>query len=144
MPRMTPEEVDQYLQLPHVAVLSASREGRGPIASPIWYDYVDGDVRIVTARDSVHGRAIQRTGWATLTVRSEEYGDDHTVERYANVEGPISFADEDITPVVTAMRRRYYTGTRADEWIARPLITTQEVAVLRPERVAGFYWEESL
>lgn len=141
---MSPQQVDDYLKLPHVAVLSVSRDGRGPIAAPIWYDYSDGVIRIVTSRDSVHGRVIQRRGWATLTVNSEEYGDEHTVERYANVEGPIEFVADDIVPVVTAIRRRYYTGRRAAEWIERPLISTQEVAELRPQRVAGFFWEESL
>ncbi len=141
---MSPQEVEKYLQLPHVAVLSVSREGRGPIAAPVWYDYVNGSIRLITSRNSIHGKAMERLGWATLTVRSEVYGDQHTIEQYANVEGPISFVDGDLRATATAIRSRYYTGPNAETWIDAPVILTQEIAVLQPERKAGFYWEASI
>jgi nitroimidazol reductase NimA-like FMN-containing flavoprotein (pyridoxamine 5'-phosphate oxidase superfamily) len=141
---MSPQEVDEYLKLSHVAVLSVSREGRGPIASPIWYDVIDGAIRMVTSPNSLHGRAMQRSGRATLTVRSEEYGDEQTVERYAHVEGPIEFVDDELLPAVTAIRRRYYQVPNADAWVQQPIIESQRVALLHPERLSGFIWEASL
>jgi hypothetical protein len=42
------------------------------------------------------------------------------------------------------MRRRYHSGENAEAWIQRPLILTQEIAHLQPERIAGFYWEEPI
>ena len=144
MPRMSPLQVEEYLQLPHVAVLSVSRRNRGPVAVPVWYGFRDGVFEIVTSRDSVHGRAMERTGRATLTMRSENYGALRTVEQYAHVEGPIRFVDGDKRAVVAEMRRRYYRGENAAAWILRPLVLTQEIAHLQPERIAGFYWEESI
>lgn len=144
MPRMSPEQLEEYLRLPHVAVLSVSRPGRGPIAAPVWYDYPNGAIRLITSRNSVHGKAMDSLGWATLTVRSEVYGDEHNLEQYANVEGPISFVAGDLRAAATEIRSRYYAGPNAQAWIDAPVIVTQEIAILRPERKAGFYWETSI
>lgn len=144
---MTESEIAEYLAHPHVAVLSTSRRERGPVAVPLWYDYTDGRFWLITARESLHGRIIQKRGRATLTFHSEDYGDSRTIERYVMAEGPMAFTDDDIVPVIQRIRVRYYTGPRAAEWINRPLppeTLRQRVAVLIPERLSGYVWEESL
>lgn len=147
MARMTAEQAEHFLHQAHVGVLSVSRADRGPVAVPIWYEYDDGAVWMVTLPGSVHGRILQRTGRATLTVHAESYGESRTEERYVIVEGPIEITDEDIEPRVRRIRSHYYTGARAREWVERPLddfTRTQRVTVLRPERLSGFEWIENL
>ena len=147
MSRLTPAEVEAYLQEPHVAVLSVSRAGRGPVAVPIWYEFADGRLWMITLPDSVHGRIMQRTGRATLTVRSEEYGETRTRERYVMAEGPIEITSDDIEPLVRRIRRRYYAGAQAEQWVNRPLDSftlSQKVVVLQPETLSGYEWVEQL
>lgn len=144
---MTESEIEDYLTEPHVAVLSTNRRARGPVAVPLWYEFTDGRFWLITARESLHGRLIQQTGRATLTFHSEDYGDLYTVERYVMAEGPIAFTDDDIVSAIQRIRGRYYVGPRAIEWINRPLspeTQRQHVAVLSPERISGYAWEESL
>ncbi len=147
MPKMSSAEVEEFLTLPLVPVLSVSRRDRGPVAVPIWYGYDDGVFSFITGRDSVHGKLIQQTGRATLTFHHEVYGARNTVERYVHAEGPVEFTDDDITPVVRTYRRRYYTGPDAEVWINEPLTDAnyrQNIAVLRPELMTGYRWETSL
>jgi nitroimidazol reductase NimA-like FMN-containing flavoprotein (pyridoxamine 5'-phosphate oxidase superfamily) len=144
---MSSAEIEEFLALPLVPVLSVSRRDRGPVAVPIWYGYEDGVFSFITARDSVHGRLMQQTGRATLTFHDEDYGARQTLERYVHAEGPVEFCDDDITPVVLAHRRRYYTGPNAETWISEPLTELnyrQNIARLRPERLSGHYWAVSV
>lgn len=144
---MPQEAVEEYLQESHVAVLSVSRRGRGPVAVPIWYEYRDGRFFMITFSDSLHAKIMQLVGRATITAHSETYGDTKTRERYAMAEGPIAFTDDDIEPLVRCLRRRYYTGARRDEWVNRQLdelTVRQGVAVLEPQTLSGYEWTEEL
>lgn len=147
MPNMSLAEIEEFLALPLVPVLSVSRRDRGPVAVPVWYGYEDGVFSFITARDSVHGRLMQQTGRATLTFHHEDYGPRRTVERYVHAEGTVEFIDDDITPAVIAHRRRYHTGPHADEWINQPLTELnhrQNTALLRPQLITGYRWEASV
>ncbi len=144
---MSASAIEDLLAGPHVAILSVSRTGRGPVAVPVWYEYSDGRFWFITARESLHGRLMLQTGQATLTVHSEDYAESHTVEEYVMAEGPIAFTEDDIRPVIHRLRRKYYAGARAAEWVNRPLdpvTLRQRVAVLKPERLSGYVWQESL
>lgn len=147
MPRMSQDEVEQFVAESHVGVLSVSRRKHGPIAVPIWFLYRDGEFRIITSTDSLHGRIMQRTGRATVTAHWEDYGDDASVERYVIAEGPIAFNVQDVVPKVYEMRAKYYTNARAGEWVDKPIppeTLSQRIAVMRPETLSGFEWREAL
>lgn len=147
MPRLTPEEVEEFLAGPHLAVLSVSRQVKGPIAVPVWYDWDGTAFRVITFPDSVHGRLIQAIGRATITCHEERYGEDDSLERYVVAEGPTEFTEEQIEPVVMRIRDRYYRNARRREWVERPLAgmtTSQRVATLTPERMSGFEWADAL
>ena len=43
IPRLSREEREAFLALPHIAVLSvANHEGRAPLCMPVWYGYQPG------------------------------------------------------------------------------------------------------
>jgi nitroimidazol reductase NimA-like FMN-containing flavoprotein (pyridoxamine 5'-phosphate oxidase superfamily) len=144
MAPMTSQRAEEFLTEPHVAVLSVSRSDRGPLAVPVWYEYADGRIRIVTSPDSLHGRIVQQTGRATLTVRAEEYGDADALESYVMVEGPATFTDEDTEPIVRRIRRRYHRGPRTEDWVNRPVRTTERALLIEPQRIISHEWTEHL
>lgn len=147
MSRMSREELGDFVSQPLVGVLSVSRRERGPVAVPVWFVYQDGEFRVITSADSLHGRIMDRTDRATLTVHWEHYGDGASVERYVMAEGPIVFTDDDVVPGVYEVREKYYQNARAPEWVNKPIppeTLSQQIAVLRPETLSGFEWKESL
>lgn len=54
-PRMTPDEVQEYLRDGHTGILTTLRRDGVPIAMPLWYAYLDGGVYAQT-----RGRKLQR------------------------------------------------------------------------------------
>jgi nitroimidazol reductase NimA-like FMN-containing flavoprotein (pyridoxamine 5'-phosphate oxidase superfamily) len=134
---MTPDQVEQHLQGAHVAVLSVPRSERGPVAVPVWFEFADGRFMIVTSPDTLHGRLVRRAGRTTITVHSERYGDDDMLEWYVMAEGPATFTDEDIEPIVRRTRSRYHGGQRIDEWLARPIDPAERVLVIEPQTLTG-------
>ncbi|WP_425455354.1 hypothetical protein [Amycolatopsis palatopharyngis] len=68
---MTTEERESFLAGVHVGVLAVAREGRGPLAVPVWYSYERGsDILIWMERDTVKDAAIRKAGVFSLWSRS--------------------------------------------------------------------------
>lgn len=82
---MSRAERESFLADLHVGVIAIDEPGRGPLALPIWYRYVDGDVLIGMDGDSLKARLLQAAGRATMTVQDEQ-----APYRYVSVEGPVT------------------------------------------------------
>jgi PPOX class probable F420-dependent enzyme len=88
---------EAFLAEPHIGVLTIARpEGQPPLASPIWYEYADGDVVINVGRGSAKAALATAAGVASLTVQTEQLP-----YRFVTVGGPIAVGDAD-----DATRRR--------------------------------------
>lgn len=75
MGRMSDEEIEALLRAREVAVLAtADRHGR-PEATPVWYDYREGRVRVLVHSNSRKARNIRENPRVSLTVdtRSAPY-----------------------------------------------------------------------
>ena len=64
---MTREEREAFLAEVHVGVLAIERPGRGPLALPIWYRFVDGVVEIGMSGNSLKAKLLREAGRATMT-----------------------------------------------------------------------------
>lgn len=125
---MTPEQRASFLAGLHVGVLSIQRDGKGPLALPIWYQYEDGEVVIHMSGDSVKARLLRRHGRASMTVQDET-----PPYRYVMVEGPVTVAHEgrDILPIAV----RYLGEELGRQYAeANPVTPDSVVARLTPER----------
>ena len=56
---MTTEQREEFLADLHVGILSIQRDGKGPLALPIWYRYDEGQVVIHMGRDSVKAKLLE-------------------------------------------------------------------------------------
>jgi nitroimidazol reductase NimA-like FMN-containing flavoprotein (pyridoxamine 5'-phosphate oxidase superfamily) len=135
---MSRAEIEDLLDGSHQAVLSVSRDGRGPVAVPMSYLFVKGQFRIITPRNSLHGRLMQQTGRATLTIHHEEYPHRGVRQRYVMAEGPIEFTDDDPAPLVRALLAKDRGEALADEWTRRMSAHAATVAVLTPSSLNGY------
>ena len=46
MPRMKPDDVEEFLRQPHVGVLATLRRDGRPYTVPLWFLHLDGSLRI--------------------------------------------------------------------------------------------------
>ncbi|QCQ90751.1 pyridoxamine 5'-phosphate oxidase family protein [Rhodococcus sp. SGAir0479] len=127
---MSTDEREGFLADLHIGVIAAERDGRAPLAVPIWYHYVPGgEVTVWTERGTVKERLIRASGRFSLCAQQEA-----PPYRYVSVEGAATFQDEvapdDIRPLV----RRYLPEDEAEKFLAESFNDRAVVIRMRPER----------
>jgi nitroimidazol reductase NimA-like FMN-containing flavoprotein (pyridoxamine 5'-phosphate oxidase superfamily) len=124
---MTTEERDAFLTDVHVGILSIGREGKGPLALPIWYQYEDGEIIIGMGGESSKAKLLRAAGRATMTVQTET-----APYKYVMVEGPVEVVHEQRDDLEMASR---YLGEEMGRWYAdnNPSTAASVVAHLTPE-----------
>lgn len=127
---MSGKEREQFLAGLHVGVIATERNGRAPLAVPIWYHYSPGgEVLVWTERGTVKERLIRASGRFSLCAQQEELP-----YRYVSVEGPATFQD-DVTPAdVRPLVRRYLPDAEAEAFIGESFNDRAVVIRMRPER----------
>ncbi len=125
---MTIDEREAFLADVHIGILSIARDGKGPLALPIWYQYEDGEVSIGMDGNSVKAKLLRAAGRASMTVQTET-----PPYQYVMVEGPVTVEHEDRD--ISKMATRYL-GDEMGAWYAENNPTTESsvTARLRPER----------
>lgn len=125
---MTPDEREEFLAGLHVGVLSIQRDGKGPLALPIWYAYEDGQVLIHMSGESVKAKLLRRHGRASMTVQNET-----PPYQYVMIEGPVTVAHEDRD--IRALAIRYLGDELGNQYAdANPPTEQSVVARITPER----------
>lgn len=81
---MSKEEREAFLEGVHVAILAIDEPGRGPLALPVWYQWVDGTIEISMEGGSRKAELLRAAGRATVVVQQEELP-----YRYVSVQGPV-------------------------------------------------------
>lgn len=125
---MSVEQREEFLAGVHVGILSIQRDGKGPLALPIWYQFEDGQVLVHMDGESVKAKLLRRHGRASLTVQDET-----PPYRYVMVEGPVTVAHEGRSVLSMAVR---YLGDQLGRQYAEANPPTDQsvVARLTPER----------
>ncbi|PRX49297.1 hypothetical protein B0I33_103331 [Prauserella shujinwangii] len=128
---MTPEERQSFLSGVHIGILAVEREGRAPLAVPVWYDYrPGGEIRIWMERDTVKDRAIRAAGRFSLVAQSEALP-----YRYVTAEGPVVANDEPPTrEQALAIARRYLPEADAVGYVDSALGPRSILVRMRPEK----------
>ena len=96
---MSAEQREAFLADVHVAVLAVDEPRRGPLALPIWYQWVDGGIELGMSGQSRKAELLRAAGRATITVQDEA-----PPYRYVSVEGPVEITDGERDLLGTATR----------------------------------------
>ena len=120
---MTVEEREAFLADLHVGILSIAREGKGPLALPIWYLVEDGDVIIGMSGTSLKAKLLRKAGRATMTVQTEA-----PPYQYVMVEGPVAVLSEQRDDFEMASR---YLGPELGRWYADNNASTEGSVLVR-------------
>jgi nitroimidazol reductase NimA-like FMN-containing flavoprotein (pyridoxamine 5'-phosphate oxidase superfamily) len=120
---MSKDERDAFLAGVHVALLAVDEPGRGPLALPVWYEYVDGAIEFGLDRDSRKAQLLRAAGRATITVQDEA-----PPYKYVSVEGPVEIVDRPRDVLRVASR---YLGPDFGAWYAKENPPTESSVVVR-------------
>jgi nitroimidazol reductase NimA-like FMN-containing flavoprotein (pyridoxamine 5'-phosphate oxidase superfamily) len=91
-----------FLREPRIGVLSLSRAGRPPHASPTWYWVVDRAIWFTFASSSVKAALVREPNPASLTVHSDAWP-----YRYVTVQGSASVTGERTPDDLRLVAERY-------------------------------------
>jgi PPOX class probable F420-dependent enzyme len=111
---MSHPEREAFLAEVHVGVLAvAAGQGRGPLVTPVWYNYQPGGlVTVTTGESSNKARAIAAAGRLSLCAQDEA-----PPYKYVTVEGPAVIGPVEMAERV-AIARRYLGPEGGDAFIA--------------------------
>lgn len=116
MPRLTPQEVDDYLAGPHVAHFASIRRNGVPHISPVWYQWKSGSapdtgtVTVVSGESAVKTRNVRLNPKVSLSVATDEWP-----YRYVILEGEATVTHDDIKEAVRTIFSRYEGEERGEE-----------------------------
>ncbi len=122
-------EREAFLAGVHVGVLAVvAGEGRGPLATPVWYNYSPGGlVSVTTGGTSRKARAIAAAGRFSLCAQDEK-----PPYRYVTVEGPAVIQPAELTERI-AIARRYLGAEGGDAFIAANPDVDDVMILMTPE-----------
>ena len=131
---MTDNELRDFLAAPaRPGTLATTRADGRPHIAPVWFATdEDGDVLFNTGRDTVKGRNLARTLYATLCVQ-----DDRPPYSFVTMEGTVILTDElaEVRKWATVIGGRYMGADRAEEFGARNGVEGELLVRLHPVRV---------
>jgi PPOX class probable F420-dependent enzyme len=107
------------------------RDGR-PHVVPIWFVLEGDDLVFNTGAQTVKGRSLARTGWASICV-----DDDHPPYSFVTVSGPVTISadPEETLPYATRIGARYMGDEVAAQFGRRNAVDGELLVRLRAEHV---------
>lgn len=121
---------EAFLADVHVGIIAIARDGAGPMAVPIWYDYTPGGtVNIITNLSSRKGKLLQAVDRISLVAQTEA-----PPYKYVSVEGP--FKTTPTTPDELLAMAIRYLGEKQGRAYAEASAAGDDSVVVRltPER----------
>lgn len=123
MPQLTPEEIDAYLDGPHVAHFASIRPNGAPHISPVWYHWqpaadaddaaagaTAGTVTVVSGHAAVKTRNIRRNPKAALSIATDEWP-----YQYVILEGNATVRTDQLKDAVRSIFSRYEGAERGEQ-----------------------------
>jgi PPOX class probable F420-dependent enzyme len=135
MPRMTEAEWKEFVETgTRTGKLATTRKDGRPHVMPIWF-LLDGDELVFnTGAETVKGRTLLRTGWASLCV-----DDQSPPFSFVTVSGPVTLSTDldEMLPWAIRIAARYMGEELAEEYGRRNAVEGELLVRLRAEHVLG-------
>jgi len=133
LPRMTDTEWREFLIAgTRTGKLATTRLDGRPHVMPIWFVLDGDDLLFNTGAETLKGRSLRRTGWASLCV-----DDPSPPYSFVTVSGPVTISTDldEMLPWATRIAERYMGAERAEEFGRRNAVEGQLLVRLRAEHV---------
>jgi PPOX class probable F420-dependent enzyme len=108
------DDLDGFLDEPHVAVLATHRADGSVLLSPIWHEWRDGGFNVWVGTDDVKARHLRRDPRATIVVAESGYP-----MRAVEVRGEARLLEDDAEATAIRIASRYVGPERGHEYVTR-------------------------
>ncbi|NLE82112.1 MAG: pyridoxamine 5'-phosphate oxidase [Rhodococcus sp.] len=126
---MSTSERETFLADLHIGVIAVDRDGRAPLAVPIWYFYEPGgDVWVWTENGTVKEKLIRASGRYSLVAQNEA-----PPYSYVSVEGPAEFQESPSADDVRPLVRRYLSEDDTTQFLEQMFNDRAVIIRMRPE-----------
>lgn len=123
-----PETHRDLVERPIVAVLATVNPDGTPQASPVWFDYVDGYIRVNSAKGRQKDRNMRERPYVSLVIV-----DPDNPYRYLEIRGRVvQITEEGAREHIDALARRY---TGADRFTPQNPNEVRVMYIIEPTRV---------
>ena len=109
--------IDEYLARPLLADLATVKADGSPHVAPVWFQYQDGQIRIVAQTNSVKTRNIQHEPRVSLSVAIHE-----RPYKYVLINGTAELSKEGIPELTRSLAIRYQGEQEGNEYADRVLV----------------------
>jgi PPOX class probable F420-dependent enzyme len=109
--------IDEYLARPLLADLATVKADGSPHVAPVWFQYQDGQIRIVAQTNSVKIRNIQHEPRVSLSVAIHE-----RPYKYVLINGTAELSKEGIPELTRSLAIRYQGEQEGNEYADRVLV----------------------
>jgi Pyridoxamine 5'-phosphate oxidase len=135
--RLTREECVALLARPLAGVFSSVSKGGWIHSVPVFFNYTEGECRILAGIDAVKTRNVGRTGQATLCVELAA----GPVRSFVSLSGPVSIRRPPTPQDLQALDQRYSRTDFTTGW-DDAAFAASVLLVLRPDRwIAWADWD---
>ena len=110
---ITLDDLDGFLDEPHLAVLATHREDGTVLLSPVWHRWRDGGFEFWTGADDVKVRHLSRDPRATVLVAETE-----PPYRGVEVRGDAEFVEGDVVTAAVEIASRYVGPDRGASFVS--------------------------
>jgi PPOX class probable F420-dependent enzyme len=135
LPRMTDAEWREFLAAgTRTGKLATTRLDGRPHVVPIWFVLDADDLVFTTGSDTVKGRSLIRTNWASLCV-----DDESRPFSFVTVSGPVAISTDldEMLPWTTRIAARYMGDGRAEQFGRRNAVEGELLVRLRAAHVVA-------
>jgi len=133
---LTEQEIAQYLDMSHIAVMATINRNGEPHLTPNWYRYNGSVLTFVTRNDRLKSRNLQRDHRMSVCIY-----DAPSASNYVVITGPTTIADAttggpEIWDEIRRIVARYVAPERIEDYIARWRTEPRVLVTVTPERIS--------
>ena len=134
---MTPEQIEDYLAMPHIADLATGRPDGSPHVAPVWFLYEDGVVKVLAETSSVKVKNLKSEPRVSVSIAT-----DQQPYEYVIVNGVAEISEGDISEILRRISV-HYQGTEEGERYAEKTLRELVLCLItiRPSKLIGWSGE---
>jgi len=126
---MTKGEMEEFLSEGHIARISTVRRDGSPHVTPVWFLWEDGEVIIITYRDSVKVKNIRRDNRVAIVVDTADPGKGVIIEGEAGISG------DNVREMTRKISAKYMKAEELDDYVESVLKTPMLVIRVSPKKI---------
>ena len=121
---MTPEEMNAYLDETHIAHLATLKRDGSPHLTPLWYQYDNGNLYMITEGSLLKARNIKRDSRVAVSISN-----DQEPYKYVLMEGNAEVSNRDVEKITHSVCTRY-SGQEEGSKLAEAIMDGGRTVVL--------------